>query len=684
MNIKNQEMKIMKYNLLRITVRSMVVLSVLFALGLSSCDYLNIDGYTDDELKMDSIFSSKRYIEAHMWDAASQFPDEGAIFGGGSMYTPGPMATDEAFCLFGTGEFQGMAYVLGELNDANLGNFNRWGQYYRIIRQCNTIFARIDEAPDWTAVERLNVIAYTRFIRAYAYYNLLMNWGPLVLLGDEIPNNNEDITYYDRPRDLYDDCVEYICAEFEEAALYLPAKVSSVLQYGRPTKGAALALVARVRLMHASDLFNGGRSARIYFGNWTRKTDGAHYIQQTYDAKRWAVAAAAAKRVMDLQQDGIPLYRLHTVQADDKTPALPTNVSDPDYQNAFPDGAAEIDPFHSYSDMFNGETVMNINPEFIWARNSSVLRDYTKHSFPVANGGWNGMCVTQKVIDAYEMVDGRTIDNASREYPYDESGFTNDRKELYKDYYLNANVYNMYVNREARFYVSIGFSECFWAMGSTSDVGQKNLTISYYSDSPNGKSGAQNPNDHPMTGYVLRKYVNPIDAWTGTNSRRLDKPFPIIRYAEILLSYAEALNQLGGESFTIEVDGQSQTFSRDMDEIKRAVNQVRYRAGLPGLQDADLASPDQLLAKIKKERMVEFLYENRRYFDVRRWGDYETSESEAIRGMNTAGTKDNYYQRVVPTSYRISNRVVNRKMIFLPIPKAEMRRLPSFDQNPGW
>ncbi len=377
-------MKMKIYTIKRIASVKLIILSIFISWGLSSCDYLNIDGYVDDELKLDSIFASKRYIEAFMWNAAAQFPDEGAIFGGGNMYTPGPMATDEAFCLFGTGEFQGMAFVLGELNDANLGHFNRWGQWYRIIRQCNTIFTRIDEASDWTAVERLNVIAYTRFIRAYAYYNLLMNFGPVVLLGDEMPNNNEDITYYDRPRDLYDDCVEYICTEFEEAALYLPARVNSVLEYGRPTKGAALALVARVRLIHASDLFNGGRSSRTYFGSWIRKTDGQHYIQQTYDPKRWAVAAAAAKRVMDLQQDGLPMYRLHTVEADDKTPQLPTNTDDPSYQNDFPEGAGGIDPFHSYLDMFNGETVMNINPEFIWARNSTILRDYTKHSFPVA------------------------------------------------------------------------------------------------------------------------------------------------------------------------------------------------------------------------------------------------------------------------------------------------------------
>jgi hypothetical protein len=334
--------------------------------------------------------------------------------------------------------------------------------------------------------------------------------------------------------------------------------------------------------------------------------------------------------------------------------------------------------------MFNGETVMNVNREFIWARYSSSTTNYTRHSFPVANGGWNGMCVTQKIIDAYEMADGRPISNPSEEFPYSESGFTSSQTEPHFDYRLNAGVHNMYVNREPRFYASIGFSEAFWPNRSTTDNSHKNLTINYYADSPNGREGASNPNDHPMTGYVLKKFVSPNDAWTGTGAIRIIKPFPMIRYAEILLAYAEALNELETNSYTINVGDTPETFSRNTDEIKRAFNQVRYRSGLPGLTDVDVVNADIVLEKIKRERMVEFLYENRRYFDVRRWGDYDASESEMMQGMNTAGYKDSYYQRVVPPSNRIAQRVVDRKMIFLPIPKAEMKRLPSFDQNPGW
>jgi hypothetical protein len=669
----------------RIILARLVFLPLIAAGSLfSSCNFLSIENYISDDLALDSIFTSRRYIEAYMWDAASKFHDEGALFGNG-MYTPGPLATDEAFCLFSTSEFQGMGFVLGAYDASNLGRFDNWTLWYQIIRQCNTIFARMDEARDMTADDRLRITGNTRFLRAYAYYNLLMNFGPLVLLGDETLPNNEDLPFYDRPRDLYDDCVEYICNELEEAARYLDKRVNSVVEFGRPTKGAAYGLIARLRLQHASELFNGGQAAHVCFGYWTRKTDGQHYIQQQYDPRRWAVAAAAAKRLIDLKDDaGSKMYALHVVTKDDKTRPLPDNTGDPDYLNPFPDGAEGIDPYHSYSDMFNGETVMNVNQEFIWARYSAQLTAYTRHSFPGANGGDNGMCVTQKIVDAYEMLDGRSINSSSAEYPYGESGFTSEMKEIYNGYRLNANVYNMYVNREARFYASVGFSECFWEMGSTSDATQKNLTVTYYSDSPNGRDGATNPVNYPITGYVLRKFVHPIDAWAGTAARRINKPYPMIRYAEMLLAYAEALNALGSESYTVTVDGVPQTFKRDVDEIRQAFNQVRYRAGLPGLTGADLEDAGRIMEKIKRERMVEFLCENHRYFDVRRWGDYESSESVPVRGMNTAATREAYYQRVVPSSYRISDRIVDRKMIFLPIPRWEVKRLPSFDQNPGW
>jgi hypothetical protein len=593
------------------------------------------------------------------------------------------MATDEAFTLFATGTYRGMGFVLGEMDAENSVFNSYWKLYYQIIRQCNVIFSRIDEAPDWTMAERQKVLAYNRFLRAYAYYNLVVDWGPVVIMGDLIELNNEEMTHYDRPRELYDSCINYICAELEEASKNLPTKATSIMDYGLPTQGAALALIARLRLIHASPLYNGGVAAKMYFGSWTRKTDGKHYISQTYDPRRWAVAAAAAKRLIDYQIDGAPAYGLHKVDADANTPLFHGKVDDPDYIKQYPNGAAGIDHLRSYSEMFNGETVPYVNPEFIWARTSGSLRTYTcNQAFPFMNNGGNGVCVTQKIIDAYEMADGQSIETYSSNYPYDEQGF-NSSMQQFSGYRLNAGVSNMYVNREMRFYASIGFNQCFWPNLSTTDEVHRNYTAYYDNSGLDGRSNVSNPANHPITGYVIKKFINPIDCTAGAGARILDKTFPIIRYAEILLSYAEALNEIEGE-FVIETDGIPDTYFRNEEAIKNAFNQVRYRAGLPGLLDKDLREIDYVRNKIKKERMIEFLFENRRYYDVRRWGDYEESENEPIMGMNSAASGNGFYQRIVPSTTRIGGRMINRRMIFLPIPKLETQRLPSFDQNPGW
>ena len=671
--IKSRKKRLMRYF-------SMLSVSIVLVLSQFSCsDFLSVDGYFSDEIKLDTVFAQSRYIEAYMWGAAANFPDEGNILQ--SSHTPGPLATDEGFTSFFTiHNYNGIRYVLGEITASSMQSLNTWGNLYQIIRKCNTILKRIDEAPDMTTRMRSEILGITRFLRAYAYYNILIDYGPPILLGDEIIASNEQMEYYDRPRSTYDEAVEYICSELETAAEFLPVTLP-LMEFGRPTKGAAYGLVARVRLIHASPLYNGGSAARQAFGNWKRSVDGVNYISQEYDENRWALAAAAAKRVMELEGSGGPLYKLHTIDADNDTPLLPEGVtSDPDYYKTWPEGAAGIDHYKSYSDMFTGESVIPTNPEYVWGRRSSAIRENTQMSFPQKLDGWNGMSVTQKVVDTYSMRDGRPINNSSENYPYSETGMTNAIR-TFSGYRLNSGVSNMYVNREMRFYASVGFSECFWPMSSSTSSGYYNQTITYYYDSPNGKGGVSAPQDCPITGYVIKKYIHSNDAWGGTNARRMDKAFPIIRYAEILMSYAEALNNLT-TSHTVEIGGEKQTFSRDMTEIKGAFNLVRYRAGLPGLNGSEDVQTVQEM--IERERMVEFLFENRRYYDVRRWGIYEEVESEPIKGMNIEGPKEVFYTKVVPNTSRIGARIVNRRLLLMPIPLNEVRILPSLDQNPGW
>jgi len=669
----------MRTSIIKRIAKSVLILQVV--IGMTSCkDYLNIDNYFDDEFNIDSVFTNARYMEAYMWGAAALFPDESHTIR--SNYTPGPMATDEAFNgLTGGGTaniYYGMDFATGNISPDRLGGLDQWQTYYKIIRKCNSILQNLDQPKDLNSTDRFRIEGYTRFIRAYAYYNILVDYGPPILLGDEVVNTNESLEYYDRPRATYDEAMEYTCTEFEKAAQLLPADVS-ILDFGRPTKGAALALVARLRLIHASPLFNGGPVAASYFGNWTRKTDGVHYVNQEYDENRWAVAAAAAKRVMDLGK-----YKLYTAIADESTPALPAGVtSDPNFYGTYPNGAAGIDPFKSYSDNFTGEAVAAINPELIWGRNTPYLNDnINKGAFPPTLGGWGRFCVTQKVVDAYLMDDGRTINEAKSDGYYSETGFTTEPRN-FSGYPLNAGVYNMYAHREMRFYASVGFNEAVWLALSSSTL--NNYTAKYYYQDADGRGGvnATSPN-YPITGYIIRKFTHPMDAFTGTGARFIPKAYPIIRYAEILLSYAEALNNLTG-SHSVQLGDQQYTVTRDAEEIKNAFNLVRYRAGLPGLNASQLNDKAEVQKQIERERMVEFLWENRRFYDVRRWGIYEQTERESIRGMNPDGaTKETYYQRVIPGTSSFLTRQVNKKLVWVPIPRDEMRRLPSLDQNPGY
>ncbi|MDR2283139.1 MAG: RagB/SusD family nutrient uptake outer membrane protein [Sphingobacterium sp.] len=680
----------MKTSIIKRIARAAVIVQVC-VMATSCKDYLNIDNYFDDEFNIDSVFTNARYMEAYMWGAAAMFPDESNTIRYG--YTPGPMATDEGFNgLTGAGAsnvYYGMDFATGNISpdfygskgskeNAPYGNLDQWGSYYKIIRKCNSILQNLDKPKDLTTADRLRIEGYTRFIRAYAYYNILVDYGPAILLGDEIVGTNEQLEAYDRPRATYDETMDYTCEEFEKAAKLLPLEVG-LLEFGRPTRGAAFALVARLRLIHASPLFNGGPVASSYFGNWKRSTDGASYVSQQYDESRWAVAAAAAKRVMELGT-----YRLYAVPADQRTPNLPAGVtSDPNFYGIYPNGANGVDAFRSYSEMFNGEAVPSVNPEVIWGRSTKYLVDFiSKGSMPPSLGGWGRFCVTQKVVDAYLMDDGRTKDEATSDGYYSETGFTSQPKN-FSGYPLNSGVYNMYANREMRFYASVGFNEAVWqALSSTTLF---NHTAKYYYQSPDGRGGvnATSPN-YPITGYVIKKFNHPYDAFSGTGARHVAKSYPIIRYAEILLSYAEALNNLTG-SHTVQVGGNPYTVSRDVDEIKKSFNQVRYRAGLPGLSSGQLNSAATVQKQVERERMVEFLWENRRFYDVRRWGMYEETEREPIRGMNPDGlTKETYYQRTIPGSSSFLTRVVDKKLIWMPISRAEKRRLPSLDQNPGY
>ena len=124
---------------------------------------------------------------------------------------------------------------------------------------------------------------------------------------------------------------------------------------------------------------------------------------------------------------------------------------------------------------------------------------------------------------------------------------------------------------------------------------------------------------------------------------------------------------------------------RDVNEIRSAFRQVRFRAGLPDLTDAEYNSPDTFRDKLKRERQIEFFMEGSRYFDLRRWKDAATEENEPVMGMNVdmkgSGAQKERFYETTPTQI---TKVFMSKMYLWPFSDDELKRNTKLTQNPGW
>ena len=140
-----------------------------------------------------------------------------------------------------------------------------------------------------------------RFLRAWFYYNILRQYGPCVLLGDEVlPGDlDRDDVKMNLPRSSYDECVDYIVSELDDIIdnKRLPLHFTSQADkdYGRATLAMCMGLKSRVLLLAASPQFNGNPA----YANVVNK-DGKHLFATSYDAEKWKRAAQAAKDVIDL------------------------------------------------------------------------------------------------------------------------------------------------------------------------------------------------------------------------------------------------------------------------------------------------------------------------------------------------------------------------------------------------
>lgn len=685
-------------------------LIIIFSLvaGLSAAlvgcsDYLDSDYIFDERISIEDVFQDRDYSNEWLARGYSFLGDDNLQQVCSKRTVPFAFADDMYY-----GDYNYSDWKSGKYSESGLGgnSLNIWQASYKGIRQVSIFINYIDMNQEFTRSEIADLKGQAHFLRAYFYWMLIRSFGPVPIVADEGVDYTKEYDEIAQPRNTYDECADYISDELVKAARGL-AEERGVQEVVRPTRGAALALRSRVLLFAASPLFNGGAPAEVLTAMVDK--EGRQLLSATRDELKWAKAAAAARDVMELGK-----YDLHIAyKKEGNDIAYPTTVTPPDdngtfHSNSWPNGWKDIDPFESYRSLFNGEIgAYNKNKdEIIFSRGSNQGGESIKvmviHQLPRSQGGgYNCHGITQKQCDAYYMNDGSDCDGMNDMYQgkegyADQSRYnTNQRpgaiveKSELENYpelgEMGTGVSKQYASREPRFYASVGYNGSVWNMLNADDAKkeQKNVQVFYYRGEGDGyKTGTYWLN----TGIGVKKFVHPNDIADDEKydlGRVEDKAAPDIRYAEVLLNYAEALNELENSYEILSWNGEkAYTIARTTEELKKGIQPVRIRAGVPDYEVYGDAKEFRI--KVKRERQIELFAEGHRYFDLRRWCDAPVEESLPIYGCNIYVGKSepaSFHTPVETTSLRS---IFTTKMWFWPIHYYAMKRNGQLTQNPGW
>lgn len=598
----------------------------LLGIGLSSCTKY-LDKKPDNLLTDEQIWKTRNNAESYL---ANIYSSRQA---GGDYANIG--MSDEISCAIPTTTVR---YMVGGNWSANDWSYYNWGGYYSAIRKSYIFEQNIDKVPPEQLSDDLKrqYKAEAIFLRGYFYWMLLRQYGPFVKV-TEVLSQDEDYNKF--PRATFDECVAFINEMMDKAATGLPFVWSSSNNNGRATRGACLAVKAKVAQLAASPLWNGNPR----FANF-KNLDGTPLAPATYDQNKWRIAAARAKAVIDSGY-----YKLFT------------NLDN---------GGTSFDPYKSVRDLF----LVSWSDEIIIGSMNWSWWSWVICSSP-GPAGYNMYNATQNLVDAFRMKDGKEItDNTSQ---YKETGFVNADGENYWE--QKKGDWSMYANREPRFYANICYNGRPVIPAVTVD--DKN----YYSSDANidgrgrqefyysGKSGQKSVSNKDLTGYLPAKYVSPDDNLRAMNAGSYKSPYILLRYAEIILDYAEALNE----------------YDPGNPDIVLYLNKIRTRAGLPGIEtvypDA-VGNQDKMRTHILRERQVELCFEGDRFYTLIRRQLLGKPENQTIYGMNVYANDNglgfaftDFYKRTL-----FQKRFWNDRMYLFPIQQQDIERDRSLVQNPGW
>lgn len=314
------------------------------------------------------------------------------------------------------------------------------------------------------------------------------------------------------------------------------------------------------------------------------------------DLSKWQKAADAAKAVIDLG-----IYDLY-----------------PEYDQLFLDDNNQeviFDIQWAYPYRITGDPAEIVSAEFII--NPQGL-----------NGAFGMNRPTQEYVDMFEMANGKPIVDPTS--GYDEN--------------------NPYEGRDPRFYASIFYNGVPW----------RDDTVETFINGKHGPGIADlYETGSTMTGYYCRKFTDPSVPCVYLVDQ-IKANWILIRYAEILLNYAESQIALGNE-----------------EEARTYINKVRDRVGMP----PTTATGTSLLDLYRNERTVELGMEEHRYFDIRRWKIAEEVLNRPVHKMTITKNEDNSFNYEVE---EMAPRSFPERMYWQPIPIDETRKNQNLQQNPGY
>ena len=687
------------------------LLSILLA-GATALTFTSCDDYFDDvpdnATSLEAVFANRGQSLKWLSNIYTYIPDNTNVRYNSRTNGNWPMASIEGYLPWD--HIVANNIILGTLYPSTDFVKTQWTEYYRGIQYANIYLANIDKNSAMLADEREWSKAEVHALRAYFYFNLVKEFGPVPLIGDKVYSVDTPLDEMMMPRNTLDECWDYIIAELKAAldsgrlksTFGEDGSVDS--QYkGNLTQEAVEGILAEVYLYRASYLFNGDP----YYQTMANK-DGTKLFPQSKDMQKWRDARDAAKRIIDSGKFKLVLRDQSGKLVDDVKKADP-------YKSCFYSAIGRVDN----EEMIFLRTNANNDSYIIKPRHTGISGNVDR--------GAGAYSIPLQFIDLFFMSNGKRIDDVEQKpisqvttfkaddpvYPvYDTQNLTSKDKDgndiamnarnslsttKYVDRFSSYNYFTpgsgkgimkQFYCREPRFYLAVTFQNRRW------DYDQANT---YYTDmSFNGNSGSDGKtHDYPIFGTIVRKLY-----WEKESN--IDGAV-MLRLGEVYLNYAEACAQLGENK-----------------EALKYVNLIRSRAGIneyalnraeEGTKDArnkgkiyvgDLEHDQELLLKvIYRERLIELSYESKHYFDVRRWGVADMAEGDGwvyptwhkggeggdMIGFNVNNEGSdaekanslNFYKRV-----KTQHRIFTKRMSLFPIPQEEVNRDKQIVQNEGW